>query len=142
MDTAGQEYFNAINEYYYKQADCCLLVYDISNKKSFERVKTYYIPKIKEYSGNIIKVILLGNKTDLKNKRQVTDLEGADLAKKNSFVFMESSCVNNYNVLDAFTTLVEMTNNELKKDITTHNNISLNQKELINNISIKKKCKC
>ena len=115
LDTAGQERFNAINESYYKQADCCLLVYDITNKDSFDSVKNYYVPKIKEYCNQILKVVLLGNKADLKDKRQVKDIEGANLAKKNRYIFMESSCADNYNVLDAFTTLVEMTNIELKK---------------------------
>ena len=41
-DTAGQEKFKAITESYYKKADCCLLVYDITNRKSFEECKDYY----------------------------------------------------------------------------------------------------
>ena len=115
LDTAGQEKFNAITESYYKQADCCLLVYDITNKDSFDSVKNYYVPKIKEYCNQILKVVLLGNKADLEDQRQVTDIEGRDLALENGYIFMESSCADNYNVADAFTALVEMTNIELKK---------------------------
>ena len=115
LDTAGQERFNCINESYYKQADCCLLVYDITNKDSFEGVKNYYVPKIKEYCNQILKVVLLGNKADLKDQRQVEDIEGRDLALEKKYIFMESSCKDNYNVADAFTALVEMTNIELKK---------------------------
>ena len=47
-DTAGQERFNSINESYYQKADAILLVYDISNRKSFEQIKNYYCPKIEE----------------------------------------------------------------------------------------------
>ena len=47
MDTSGQERYRAINSIYYRQADCCLLVYDITNKKSFEECK-YYSQQIKE----------------------------------------------------------------------------------------------
>ena len=61
-------------------------------------------------------MVLLGNKADLKDKRKVSDKEGADLALENEYTFMESSCVDNYNVLDAFTALIEMTNNELIKN--------------------------
>ena len=112
MDTCGQERFDAINNSYYKDADCCLLVYDITSRKSFEKLK-YYISQLKENAKYIKKVILLGNKRDLENKRQISNEEGVKLAKDNGFIFMESSCVDNYNVSDAFTALIEMTNNEL-----------------------------
>ena len=45
MDTAGQERFDSINEKFYKEADCCLLVYDITKKKSFKRIKNIQINK-------------------------------------------------------------------------------------------------
>ena len=115
MDTGGQENFDAINETYYRDADCCLLVYDITSEKSFDKVKDYYIQKLKDNCKTIIKVLLLGNKTDLKDERIISPKDGAELAQKNGFVFMESSCQDNYNVTDAFTTLIEMTNNELIK---------------------------
>jgi small GTP-binding protein len=67
IDTSGQERFRALNQNYYRNADCCLLVYDVSNRKSFEECK-YYIQQIKERCKQNIKVILLGNKTDLKKK--------------------------------------------------------------------------
>ena len=126
MDTAGQEKFNAINESYYKQADCCLLVYDITSMDSFKSIKNYYIKKIKEKCNNGLKVILLGNKTDLKDKRQVSDDNGKDLAEENGYMFMESSCKDNYNVSDAFTALVEMTNNEINKR-NINNSISIDK---------------
>ena len=115
MDTGGQEKFDAINESYYTDADCFLLVYDITSEKSFDKVQNDYVEKIKENCKSIIKVLLLGNKTDLEKEREISKKEGADLAHKNGFYFMESSCKDNYNVTDAFTTLIEMTNNELIK---------------------------
>ena len=68
-DTAGQERFNAINESYYQKADAILLVYDISDRKSFEQIKNYYCPKIEELCKKNIPIILLGNKTDKENER-------------------------------------------------------------------------
>ena len=131
MDTAGEEKFNSIAESYYRKADCCLLVYDITSKKSFDKIKKYYVKRLKEYSDNILKVVLLGNKTDLKDQRQVSDIKGRDLALENGYIFMESSCKDNYNVSDAFTALVEMTNNELKKGRRRRRSksISLNPEE-------------
>jgi len=115
------------------------LVYDITNKISFDVVKNYYVPKLKEYCNQILKVVLLGNKADLEDQRQVTDIEGRDLALENGYIFMESSCENNYNVLDAFTALVEMTNIELKKT-NRLNSFALGEKEHKKNMSSENKC--
>ena len=131
MDTVGQEKYNALNENFYKQANCCLLVYDITNKESFNKIKNYYVNKIKENCKSIVKVLLLGNKTDLNDKREVSDKDGHDLALQNEYIFMESSCKNNYNVSDAFTALVEMTNLDCTKE--KNKNISLNQNKEGNN---------
>ena len=141
LDTAGQELFNVINESYYRQADCCLLVYDITSRESFNRVKDYYIKKIKKDCKNILKVVLLGNKADLKDNRKVSDKEGADLALENEYTFMESSCVDNYNVLDAFTALIEMTNNELKKNNDIRS-IKAKKISLSDDETVKEKKKC
>ena len=112
-DTSGQERYRALNQFYYRNADCCLLVYDISNRKSFEEC-SYYAAEIKERCKKNIKVILLGNKTDL--KRVILSEEGANLALKNNYIFMETSCKKNKNVADAFQTLIEITNIESKKN--------------------------
>ena len=138
-DTAGQERFNAIVENYYKNVDCCLLVYAINSKQSFEKVKNYYVKEIKENCKMNVKVILLGNKADLKDQRQVSHEEGRDLALENGYMFMESSCKDNYNVSDAFTTLVEMTNNELKKNIIKTETFKI-KKGKKNNKNDNKKC--
>ena len=115
LDTCGQEKYKSINESYYKQADCCLLVYAINSKASFEKLEKLFIGKLKEYKTTIIKVMLLGNKADLdkEKKRQVSTEEGANLAEKHGYIFKETSCVDNYNVADAFTTIIEMTNSEM-----------------------------
>ena len=83
MDTAGQERYNSLNESYYKQADCCLLMYDITSRDSFEKIEDYYIGNIKANCRKDIKVILLGNKTDLEEDRKVSQDEGKNLAKDN-----------------------------------------------------------
>ena len=141
LDTAGQETFNSITENFYRQANCCLLVYDITSKDSFYKVKGYYAKKIKKDCKNILKVVLLGNIADLKDKRQVSDIEGANLALENGYTFMESSCVDNYNVLDAFTALIEMTNSEINKSKDIKND-DLKKIKLNNNATVVKKRKC
>lgn len=136
MDTGGQETFNSLNKSYYKKADSILLVYDITSLNSFNACKDHYIKEIKNICKKDIKVILLGNKTDLKDQRQVTQEMGTKLAEENGFIFMETSCEDNYNVSDAFETLIEITNKEMMEK-GKMNKKSVNLKELI-----KKEKKC
>ena len=112
LDTAGQERFDALNTSYYRKADAILLVYDISNKKSFNKIKKYYIKKIKENCIKDIPVLLLGNKTDKEDKREVTYEEGIALALQEKYEFNESSCLKNKNVAGAFEALIERWNFE------------------------------
>ena len=126
LDTAGQERFKSINTNYYQRADCCLLVYDVTNKNSFNECKDYFNEKIQENCKENIQVILLGNKTDLVNQREVTPDEGANLGLENNYIFIETSCLKNENVSDAFETLIEITNREAIKNKSKGNNKSEN----------------
>ena len=120
-DTAGQECYKALTENYYKKADCCLLVYDITNSESFKECKNYYNECIKEKCKKNIQVMLLGNKTDREDERQGSSKEGADFAVENEYIFMETSCYKNTNVANAFETLIEITNKKKKKNGTNNN---------------------
>jgi len=100
MDTAGQERFKSINASYCRKADCCLLVYDISNLASFNDCKSYFNQLIKDKCKKDIQVVLLGNKTDLENKRKVPPEDGANFSLQNNYIFMETSCLKNENVAD------------------------------------------
>ena len=109
-DTAGQGRFDSINLTYYKKADAILLVYDISEKSSFDKIKNNYAQKIKDYCKKDIPILLLGNKTDKENERKVTQEEGMALALKENYEFKESSCLQNINVAGAFEYLMEKLN--------------------------------
>ena len=115
-DTNGQEKFNAINKSYYKNADAILLVYDISKRLSFNKIKDYYCNEIKEIFGDNIPIILLGNKTDLVDQRQVSQEEGVALAVSHNYKFQETSALKNENVTDAFEALIELWNFEYQKN--------------------------
>ena len=125
-DTAGQERFQSISKNYYRNADGILLVYDISNQKSFEKIRDHYIEEIKNNCPKYAKVILLGNKTDLERKIDIT--QASSLAKENNYIYKETSCVENKNVADAFETLIEI----------THRDAILNNRGKKNNIVISK----
>ena len=115
LDTVRQEKFKSISERYYKEADGCLLVYDISKRSTFDEIKEYYKEKIKEKCKEDIKIILLGNKTDLEEKREVPSEEGAIFAAENGYMFMETSCLQNKYVADCFETLIEIIGREAKE---------------------------
>ena len=136
LDTSGQEQYKAINESYYKKADCCLLVYDITNRKSFDECKDYYNKNLIEKCKKDVKVILLGNKTDLEDQRVISPEEGAGLALENDYIFMETSCLKNSNVASAFETLIELTNIEEKRK--QNKNIQINN----NNSNRRNVCRC
>ena len=140
MDTSGQERFRAINQNYYRKADCCLLVYDITDIKSFEACK-YYSEEIKERCKKNIKTILLGNKADLESQRKVPPEKGADFSLKNDYIFMETSCLKNVNVADAFQALIEMTHRDEQKNnkIKDNSNMIINKSNYIKTNKKKKK---
>ena len=77
------------------------MVYDISARKSFDEVKNYYCEKIKELCNPNIPIILLGNKTDKEEERQVEQNEGASLALSYNYIFKETSALkNDYGILN------------------------------------------
>ena len=121
-DTCGQERFNAITESYYKKGDGILLVFDITSQKSFDKIKDYYVANIREKCKKNIPIILLGNKTDLDDKRVVSQEEAIDLAVNEEFVYKETSCLKNENVADAFETIIEIWNINNKNKTATPEN--------------------
>jgi len=124
-DTPGTERLHSMVEAYYKKANAILLIYDISNKKSFEDLKYYFVPKIEDYCKEDIPIMLLGNKADKENERKVSTEEGAALAVEYKFKFKETSCLKNENVAEAFKVLFEMGIDKYQKKFK--NNYKLNK---------------
>ena len=95
-----------VGKVYYKGTRCCLVVYDISNRFSFNKAIIYIKEIINNYYYSGIKEkalkILVGNKSDLEDKRQVTKEEGKELADKNGFLFYEISSKNGTNLSKMF----------------------------------------
>ncbi len=114
-DTGGQEKFKSINSQYYRKANAILLLYDITKKDSFDEINNYYSKEIRERCNKNIPVVLIGNKLDLENEREVSQEEAIILAKQENYVFRETSCKTNQNVANAFEALIELWNNEERK---------------------------
>ena len=94
FDTAGQEKYKSICSTYYKNADGVVLVYDVTNRRSFEGVQSW-LDELYRYQAKDTKVLLVGNKIDLEAKRQVTADEGQAYATERKLYFMETSALTN-----------------------------------------------
>ena len=128
-DTAGQERYSSISSKYIKSANGVILVYDITNQKSFS--------KIQEWSNNLEKnnnnyiAVLVGNKIDLESKREVSKNEGLTLANQLNIEFFETSCLTNENVEEMMDKISTLTINKFasKKNNSTKSLDSINLKE-------------
>ena len=103
-DTAGQERFKNIIASYYRGAHGILLLYDVTDKDSFKNLSNWLIEIEKNANKNVLKV-LIGNKTDLEDKRVITYNQGKEFADTYGLKFIETSAKKNLNVSEAFTTL-------------------------------------
>ena len=100
-DTAGQENYRSITRAYYKNSACALLVYDISNRETFEHI-SLWIEECRTQSPKTVNMVLVGNKSDLNDKRQVSFEEGQKLANTNQIKFFETSAKTGDNVNKLF----------------------------------------
>lgn len=91
-DTAGQEKFRSVNKLYYKNATCIFLVYDITNKKSFDSIVEYWVPHVKESKCKMF--YLVGNKADLFSKAQVKESDVREYAESIQASFYLTSAKN------------------------------------------------
>ncbi|GIY20799.1 ras-related protein Rab6, partial [Caerostris extrusa] len=96
-DTAGQERFRSLIPSYIRDSTVAVVVYDITNSNSFHQTSKW-IDDVRTERGNDVIIMLVGNKTDLADKRQVTTEEGERKAKELNVMFIETSAKSGYNV--------------------------------------------
>lgn len=106
-DTAGQERFGAIRPLYYRGANGGLLVYDVTNRKSFSNLERHWFTEVYQSCGRI-PLILLGNKADLEELRAISSEEGRARATARDLRFFETSAKTGQNVDAAFLNLGEL----------------------------------
>ena len=100
-DTAGQERYKAITSAYYKGAKGAFIVYDITRKNSFDSIDKW-ISDVTAVADKKISIVLIGNKSDLEDQRQVTKEQGEDKANKLEVAFLETSAFSGENLEKAF----------------------------------------
>ena len=99
-DTVGEERYKSIPKNHIKNVQGIILMYDITNKKSFDSIIDW-ISDVKEIKGENFPMILVGNKIDLNESREVTEEMGYELAEKNQIEFFETSNKDGTNIQDA-----------------------------------------
>ena len=141
-DTAGQEKFRNIARQYYKGANGVLLIYDVCDRKSYERIG-FWMDELKQNNEiEQLYIILVGNKIDLEEKRVITREEAEKYAEDNNINYLEVSAKTGEGILDLFNEVTKGTmdkvfndqdNNEDKEKIKTYLDTNSNRKR-------KKKC--
>ena len=140
-DTAGQERYRSITSAYYKGAKGALIVYDITRQNTFENIDKW-ISDLKLNGDKNICIVILGNKSDLNNQREVDKDLGMKKAAMYKTAFMETSALNGENITKAFDEIIEQIyqlnknafEENIKKDIDKGVNLNDNKD------NTKKKC--
>ena len=132
-DTAGQERFRTIAKSYYKGAHGIILIYDVTNRKTFDNIRKW-LNQIKDEVSNKISIILVANKIDCEDEiRTVTKEEGEELAKSAGLPIFEASAKDSINVNESFQFLIERIDENItniNEQITTKlNNNKQNNKK-------------
>ena len=147
-DTAGTEKYRSITNAYYKGAKGVFVVYDISRKASFNNIDKWLFD-LKNNGDENINIVIIGNKIDLENQREVTTEEGEKKAIINKASFIETSAKNGDNIEKAFNLMIENVYENFKKENENKENIDseeLNKEKTLNlnsnneNQIKKKKC--
>ncbi|XP_070171735.1 ras-related protein Rab-37 isoform X2 [Polyergus mexicanus] len=100
-DTAGQERFRSVTHAYYRDAHALLLLYDVTNKTSYDNIRAW-LSEIREHANEDVVIMLLGNKSDCGTERIVKREDGERLAQEYKVPFMETSAKTGLNVELAF----------------------------------------
>ena len=141
-DTASQEEFRSAVDKFFKKSDCVFLVYEITNRKSFENISNW-IEECKSNASENVLIVLIGNKCDLNEKRQVTTEEGKNLAKQYEISFYETSAKTGDNVQKAFTEILKnLSVKEIPKEVEEESNLRKKSYRLIKNENENEKDRC
>lgn len=107
-DTAGQERFRTITQSYYRSAHAVIITYDITKVETFRNVKRWF-KDVQKYAGNQVKKMLIGNKLDLEEDREIRQEEAKTFAEFHSMdEVLETSAKDSTNVEEAFYRLATM----------------------------------
>ena len=136
-DTAGQDRFRNVTKSYFQSAKGLIIVYEISDKESFEKIN-FWMEHIKNNAPEDAKIILVGNKEDLTSERQVSIEDGENKAKNYNIKFFEACAKDGTNVKELFYYLA----NEIYQDDKLKGNDNKNGAKLKYKLTKKNNKKC
>lgn len=105
-DTAGQERYKSLAPMYYRNANCAVVVYDITQSSSLDKARTW-IRELQRQADPSIVILLCGNKTDLEARRQVSKEEAQKYAEEEGLMWGETSAKTGEGVAEIFTTIAK-----------------------------------
>ena len=116
-DTAGQEKYKSITKNLFLKVMGAIIIYDITSEKSYINCKMW-VQMIKEECGSHMKIIIVGNKSDLNDQRKIDEEEVMNYAKEQNTQYIETSCKTGENIRKAVSILCEkiMENKEMTDD--------------------------
>ena len=114
-DTAGQERYKSITTSYYKGAKGAFIVYDITKKESFKNVDKW-IKDLKEFGDEDVAILIIGNKSDLEDEREVSIEEVKKKAELFDIGYCETSALKAKNIDYAFQTLIKLVAEKMEKE--------------------------
>ena len=142
-DTAGQERFKSLTPNYFRNAEGVVIVFDVTNLETFENLK-YWISSIKSNLGEknfIIPIIIIGNKIDMDDMRDINKEEADKFAKENNYKYFEASAKTGEGVDEAFREIVnQILDNSDKLEEIKEERKSIKIQEEPNNNQKKKNC--
>lgn len=124
-DTAGQERFRTITSSYYRGSHGIIIVYDVTDEESFNSVKMW-LQEIDRYATSSVLKLLVGNKSDLKDKRKVEYDIAKEFAELNKMPFLETSALDSTNVEEAFLTMAKQIKSSLSQQQQKDGNNNIN----------------
>ena len=130
-DTAGNERFRTITTSYYRGSHGVCIVFDLTDKQSFENINSWFT-EIEKYASNNIKKILVGNKCDISKDREISYKEANEFANKLNIPYIETSAKDSINVQELFINLAKtLKEDKLKKEyIIPEEKVSLIGKDI------------
>eukprot|EP00008_Paramoeba_atlantica_P011656 CAMPEP_0201482164 /NCGR_PEP_ID=MMETSP0151_2-20130828/6440_1 /ASSEMBLY_ACC=CAM_ASM_000257 /TAXON_ID=200890 /ORGANISM="Paramoeba atlantica, Strain 621/1 / CCAP 1560/9" /LENGTH=189 /DNA_ID=CAMNT_0047864719 /DNA_START=28 /DNA_END=597 /DNA_ORIENTATION=+ len=108
LDTAGQEEFTALRDQWIRDCEGFVIIYSITSRSSFEQISTFKEQVFRVKDADRLPMMLVGNKCDLEDKREVNTQEGQELSKQYGAHFKEASAKTRVNVEESFYDLVRM----------------------------------
>ena len=115
-DCCGQEVYRSLVTSFYRNAEVCLLVYDVTNEESFKNIENWVNDVKAQKTDELIHFILIGNKSDLENERKISKEAGNKFAEENGMKFVEVSAKTGAGIKELKYILAKIIYEEFKKD--------------------------